>query len=305
MGNEDKRRPDDESDAPPESGDAPQDASAAQGDDDVAVEGDDPAAPALDPAVVRRFLGSKAALDVAKAAIRPLVPAQEVDDLASDAVVRAMRAPPPRTQAALVSWLGEIARRTAIRWLEKRARREKHEGPMPRRAAQEDAYTGEAIGEELVGADALGASYDPEGDEEPLELIGSYLDRIVEARDREVLEAIGEKAAGRSYKDICDERGWTQAQLSNRLLRFKNKYGPRVRRRNRWMLALWLFAAVIFAAAIAVLWWLLGRDDIRSDPAHVPELRPVPSASASAAPEEPFTPALPTGDGGGGGDKPR
>jgi DNA-directed RNA polymerase specialized sigma24 family protein len=106
--------------------------------DDLVVEGDDPAAQDLDPAILRRFLSSQRALNVAAAAIKPMVPAQQVADLATDAVIRALRARKPRVEAVIPAWLAEIARRVAARYLEKKKRRAKYEGPMPVRKARED-----------------------------------------------------------------------------------------------------------------------------------------------------------------------
>jgi DNA-directed RNA polymerase specialized sigma24 family protein len=238
-------------DPPIEEGDPP-------GTDDERVAGDDPNAPALDRAVVTRFLGSKAALDVARAAARKVIPSEHVDDLTADAIARALRARPPRREEALVAWLTRIAERTAARWLQKRARRAKYEGPMPVHVAREDDYTGEVV-DDGTGAEV---GYDAEGDPEPLALLGPQLDRLVagNAKEEELRAILREHAGGKSYKQICAERGYTEAQIANRIHRMKIKYGSRIRRER--MIIFWLKGlawAAALAAAAGVLWWLLQR----------------------------------------------
>jgi DNA-directed RNA polymerase specialized sigma24 family protein len=244
---------------------------------DVPVEGDDPQAPPLDAAVVRRFLSTRQARSIAENAIRKLVPRDQVEDLATDALVRALRAPPPRTEIVLPGWLAPIAVRTAIRWLEKRKRRSKYEGPMPTRDAREDDYTGEPIDDE----DAADAAHEPDDDTEPAELLGTHLDRLIgdHARDQEVRAFIKESSeGGKTYAEIAAARGLTEAQVVNRIKRFKKKYAARVKRRRQLMVVLWaLGAGLVAAIAIALAWWLLHRvpDDIGPDPSP-----PAPSASA-------------------------
>jgi DNA-directed RNA polymerase specialized sigma24 family protein len=260
---------------------------------DVPVEGDDPDAPPLDPAIVRRFLNSQRALDLAKIPIRKLVPKGQVDDLAGDAILRALKARPPHLEAVLPAWLMTIAERTAIRWLEKHNRRKKYEGPMPTHVAREDDYTGEAIETD----DPADTSYDPEADPEPTELLGDHLRRLVgeHVRDGEVLDMVHEHSEdGKTYAEIADARGLTPAQVANRILRFKAKYGARVKRRRQLLAVLWAAGAGLLAAAlIALAWYLLhrGPDDIGPDPS-----RSVPSAAPSASASTPlFLQALPPG----------
>jgi DNA-directed RNA polymerase specialized sigma24 family protein len=255
-------------------------------DDDEPVEGDDPEAPPLDPAVVKRFLGSKQARDVAIAAIRRLVPKQEAEDLATDAIVRAMRAKPPRLEAVLVSWLTTIADRRAIRWLEKRKRRQKYEGAMPTKAAREDPYTGHALEDDGAG-EAARAGYSPDEDDEPGEMVGDHLVRLIggNAKELEVLGWIRERAEGKTFKQIAAERGLTEAQIANRIYRLKLKYQKPVERRRQRMMILWLLggAVAVAVALAALLYWLLHRE-VRS------YYKPPPAPSASST-----TPSFPEG----------
>jgi DNA-directed RNA polymerase specialized sigma24 family protein len=260
-------------------------------DRDLTVEGDEPSAPRLDPGVVRRFLSTPATLTIARNTIRQLVPRGEVEELAADTMVRALTAPPPRVERVLPGWLAEIARRVAIRWLEKRGRRAKHEGPMPQHVAQEDAYTG-AVADDEGDSDP---AYRLEADDEPGDLLGAHLDRLIgtHLHDQETRAILREHAEeARSYADIAAARGLTEAQVANRILRFKKKYAPRVKRRRDLLLVLKLFGGVaLAAAALVALWWLLHpAPEIGPDPS-VDEPSPAPSATASA---EEFNAAGPT-----------
>ena len=287
----DGEAPDDDAEAP--DGDAP-----APDDDEGPLEGDDPTAPPLPPAVVRKFLGSKKALEVAKAAVAKLVPSQEVNDLVALALEDALTAPPPHAEAALVSWLYRIARRRAVDWLRRRARRKKYEGAMPSDVAREDDYTGEALeddGGNAEDAGGDGAALDADAIEEAEEMLGPHLERLVgdNAKERELLDMLRERANGKMLKTIAAERGYTEAQINNRIQRFKKKYEEPVRRRRQRLFLFKLFgvAAAIAVAAVLAWWWLHRDDAIRRDPSRAP---PAPSASASAAPPEPFMPANPT-----------
>jgi DNA-directed RNA polymerase specialized sigma24 family protein len=234
-------------------------------DDDGPLEGDDPSAPPLDPKVVRAFLASKKAHEVTTAAIAKKVPAQEVAELVAEALASALEAPPPRAEAALVAWLRRIARRRAADWLRKRKRRQKYEGAMPVQASPEDAYTGEPLDADADGpVSRAAASYDPESDDGPEDLLGDHLDRLVgaNAKDRETLAWIREHGAGKAYKSIAAERGLTEDQIGSRIYRFKQKYEGPVKQRRQRMVLLWLLAAGAAALALAVvLWWLLHREE--------------------------------------------
>src|ERR1019366_5610881 len=193
----------------------------------------------------------------------------------------------------LPAWLIQIARRRAIRWLEKRKRRSAYEGPMPTHVAREDDYTGEAV--ETV--DPSDTSYDPTSDEEPAELLGTHLHHFIgdHLRRQEVRAIIREHSEeGKTYTDIAAARGLTEAQIANRILRFKKKYATRVTRRRTLFAVFKVLGWLAFGAFVfAVTWWLLHRrsDDIRPDPS-----RAVPSSSPSSSSSAPvFLQALPPG----------
>jgi DNA-directed RNA polymerase specialized sigma24 family protein len=250
--------------------------------DDLAVEGDDPVAPELDPAILRRFLSSQKALDVAAAAIKPIVPAQQVGDLAAEAVIRALNARKPRAEVVIPAWLAEIARRVAARYLEKKKRRAKYEGPMPVRRAREDDYTGHKVEHHAV---AMGNYFDPDGPEDEEEMLDPFMDGIVLPHDRAILEVLREQGrTKKTYAALAAERGESEDQLWRKIHRFKVKYRPRVRRRRSVML--WIKRAAIGTgttiglAALGVLLYLLlhrRAEDMLPDPASLP----LPSATAS------------------------
>jgi len=253
MPDDPRRPPDDDDDGGPPD------------DDDGPLEGDDPSAPPLDAKIVRAFLGTKKAREVATAAIVKKVPAQVVEELVNEALADALEAPPPCAEAALVAWLHRIARRRAADWLRRRKRRSKYEGPMPTRAAREDAYTGAPVDEDAAGPPSRAeATYDPEQDDEAEDLLGDHLERLVggNAKDREVLGWIRRHGGGTAYKAIAAEIGLTEDQIASRIYRFKQKYYAPVKRRRQRMLLLWLFGAgAAVLAAVAVLWWLLHREE--------------------------------------------
>ncbi|HEY5318008.1 MAG TPA: sigma-70 family RNA polymerase sigma factor, partial [Solirubrobacteraceae bacterium] len=254
--------------------------------------------PPLAPAVVHRYLASTTAHSIAKKVLRKLVPKEQVEDLATDTLVRALKAPPPHTEAVLPGWFAQIARRRAIDWLRKTKRRKKYEGPMPVHVAREDDYTGQAIDTGDAAAISPSFSYDPSADADPAKLLGDELDHFIgdHARDREVREMIREHSDdGKTYAEIAAARGLTPAQVANRILRFKVKYSARVQRRRQILFGLALLKAAGWAAAILLsaflAWYLLrrGPDDIRPDPS-----RSVPSATPSASASAPvFLQALP------------
>jgi DNA-directed RNA polymerase specialized sigma24 family protein len=289
---DDDDEPADPADSPPDpSDDAPSDDDEDDDDKpepDIPVEGDDVTAPRIDPAIVRRFLDTKPAFTIARNAVRKIVPPDQVDDIATDALVRALRALPPHTEIVLPRWLAAIAERTAMRWLDKRKRRSKYEGPMPTHVAREDDYTGEAVDTEDAADTSDDPDYDPDNDEEPAELLGDHLDRLIgeHARDREVIAIIREASeSGKSYAEIAAARGLTPAQVANRILRFKAKYATRVKRRRTSLFFLKVFGWTAAAAvALVVAWYLFLRPrtaDIGPDPA-IFQPRITPSASASA-----------------------
>jgi DNA-directed RNA polymerase specialized sigma24 family protein len=254
--------------------------------DHLTVAGDDPTVPELAPALVRRFLSRQRALDIAAAVVRPVLPAQVVEDVAADAVVRALKARPPRVEVVLPSWLAEIARRVAARWLEKRARRAKYEGPMPVHKARTDDYTGHRIETHAI---PVGSLFAEDVAEEAEDLLDPYLESIVAPHDRPILEALREHATTKkTYAALATEREMSVDQLDRRIRRFKAKYAPRVHRRRDVMRYLWIVARVagVLVAAAVLVYVLLyvlffhhtpPKDDALPDPA----TRPLPSATAS------------------------
>jgi len=202
-----------------------------------------------------------------------------VEDLATDAVVRALKARPPCSEKALSSWLWVIARRVAARWLEKRARRAEYEGAMPVQKTVTDDYTGHEVETHAAPERSF---FDQDLADEAEDLIGRFLESIVAPHDRPILDVIRERAAGgKTYADLAAERNMSVDQLDRKVRRFKTKYAPRVQRRRTILLLLKLGAAVVVAVA-AILYFLLARrpppsNDALPDPA----ARPLPSATAS------------------------
>ena len=284
--------PDDEdedaedADAPPSSEDDPPPPP------DEPLEGEDPDAPPIDPALVKRFLATKEARAIALHAARKFVPSREVENVAQSAMVRALKATPPRSEIVLPAWFASVCRYEVADFVRKRKRRKKYEGKMPTRVAREDAYTGAPVEDD----DPVDPSYDPEADEEPDNLLGSHLDCLVagHARDAETRSFIREHAEEkRPYKEIAARRGLTEAQIANRIYRFTRKYERDVKKGRRETMLFWIFGGLAVVAAALVAWWLLRHhaEDIRPDPSRF-QPRPSPSASASTPV---FLQALPPG----------
>jgi DNA-directed RNA polymerase specialized sigma24 family protein len=274
MSDHDKKPPEKGNDVPPKDEGAPESGPRASHEDKRPPEGDAPRPPPIDRKVVRRFLESKKAWNVAKAAIAKVIPPEEVEDLVVEALADALASQPPHAEAALVSWLYRIAYRRAVDWLRKRTRREKYEGPMPTRAALEDAYTGESLddGGDLAGSDLAIA-------DEAENRLTSHLDVLIgdNAKERELREILREHAEGKTYKAIAAERGYTEDQIASRIRRFKLKYAKTLKRRRQRMLLLWLLGGLAIAGAVALLlWWLFYRGELE-DRRHV-EPWPAPTA---------------------------
>jgi DNA-directed RNA polymerase specialized sigma24 family protein len=257
--------------------------------DDDPPSGDDPKDPPVPAGVVRAFLSSPQAFEIATNVIRPIVPEGEVEELVGDALTEALVAPPPSKKEVLPGWLATIARRKAADWLRKNKRRKPYQGAMPTQVEGEDDYTGHA--DDRVEPGEL--AYDPESDEEPGDMLGGYLDRLVgdDARDREVRGWIHDKAEGKkTYAAIAKDAGLTEAQVAQRIHRFKVKYAPRVKKRQRMLLWLKIAAGIAVAAAIAIAWALWPAppkpETIERDPAALP----LPSATASGFPQAMPTP---------------
>ena len=252
--------------------------------DDLVVEGDDPDAPELDPRVLQRFFSRQKALDVAAAAVKGIVPAQEVNNIAAEAVIRAFRArKPPHLEAVIPAWLATIARRVAGKWLEKRKRRAKYEGPMPSRKKREDDYTGHRV---ETHPEPVGNFFDADGPEDPnVVLIDPFMDTIVAPHDRAILELLRKQAqTGMTYAQLAAERGESEPQLRRKIKRFKVKYTPRVKRRNAmvfWFKRGALTAVGLFAVGL-VLYFVFLRPAPKGDVLPDPATRPLPSATVSA-----------------------
>ena len=204
-------------------------------------------------------------------------------------MTRALTARPPRSEKVLPAWLWTIARRRAIKWLEKRKRRAKYEGPMPTHAPREDAYTGAVDPDDAEPAEH---AYDPQADDELGELLGSALDRFIggdNRRDRETRDMIRESAEDKkTYAQIAKERKTTEAAVAKRIQRFKEKYADRVKRRNRMML--WLKiggGALAFVVAAIIAYFVLRPPPpapIGPDPSQVHPSPPRPAPTSRAHP---------------------
>lgn len=261
---------------------------------DIEADGDDPAAPALPARVVTRFLSSQRALDIAADAVRSVVPPQQVDDLAADTVVAALRARPPRLEGALVSWLRTIASRVAIAWLERRKRRRKYEGRMPAEPPEQDPGAGDAG--DAGAVEPTRSFFDQDPEEDPGEMLDAFLERTVAPRDRPILEIMRERAAKKKpYYVLAGERDMTVDQLDGKLRRFKAKYAPAVRRRRDLMLILKL-GGLALAVAVGVVIWLLWPRAEKDTPHTDPTGLPSPNTARHAV-EDPFVSApAPTRD---------
>jgi DNA-directed RNA polymerase specialized sigma24 family protein len=204
------------------------------------------------------------------AIVHQKVPADEVEDLAQDALAEAARAferAPPSKDDVLVVWIATITRRVVADYWRKRGRRRKYEGPMPRApAAPSSAWDSES---RFTGGEArpiAQPSRDPrEGRVDQLDLEGTFLFRWLEGQvashslDRETFELVLEHGLReKTYQRIADERGIPLTVLSSRIFEFKKKYIPRYKRaKERAVLLIILFGVVIVALGV----WLLSRTD--------------------------------------------
>ncbi|HEY1697518.1 MAG TPA: sigma factor [Polyangiaceae bacterium] len=315
MTSRDDDPPSDDEDGSSPDEDPPSSEESPDSDDDGPPSGEDPSAPSIDPALVRRFVATSEARSIAERVITALVPEQAVEELVGDAFVAAIKARPPSSEDKLAPWFASIARRKAARWLEKRKRRAKYEGRMPARAAGEDEYTGEPVEAahdaredtaSVFGDDVPAAGVDlaEASDDDDDALLGGTLDRLIgdDADDRVTRDIIREKAeTKKTYAQIAKERGTTHNAVHLRVYRFKEKYGARVRRRNRMVFFGKLFAAVAAALAVGAILWAIfqPRDEIRPDPsmnepAHSASAEPSGFLQALPPPPEPTPPPQPS-----------
>jgi DNA-directed RNA polymerase specialized sigma24 family protein len=206
-------------------------------------------------------------------------PAFVVEEIAQEANIAAMMAKSrPRSTETMAAWLRTVVRRAVCHHF--------------RAGASDQKWLNRDEDVEEVGAEPVESPGD-------LWLIGDWLRPAVahDERDQETFELIGYKARGdKTDQEVADEHGMTYAAWTSRLSRFKKKYEPRWRRRERALLLLRFGGAAVVLTLVAyVLWRLLSS----VSPAHAPLPAPPPPVSAEPAPaptpsEEPFMPADPT-----------
>ena len=276
-------------------------------DDDDAPEGDDEACAPGEPLpleIVRAFLARKETVAWVFARVRAKVPEPLVEEIAQDALARALRSAHTATdESALGAWTGTITDREIADAHKKRKRRGTFEGPMPEAPLPRDE-AGEPVADDSVEAEearaAFDPSYDPARDDVRVQgwLMCRYLEQAVRgnARDAETLSWMMAWADGdKTYEQIAAERRISPGAIAKRVFLFKEKYLPRYRRYRNGMIVLWLTVAV----AVGVAVWLLLRPRAGAvEPIHAdPDFKPLPSASAPpvAPPDRPFEPAGPTG----------
>jgi hypothetical protein len=241
--------------------------------------------PRVTRAELRVFIGKPATYARARSIIAQKMKKQDVDDLVGEAIAEALETQEvnlPRV-ASIQAWFDRICRRRVAKRYVK--------------VAQDP---GDAMKE-----------VDPRVEPHPIandwRAEGWLLRRWMrqefasDPRDRETWAIMEELAQAEedeklSYKKLAERHGMTEAQLYKRMERLREKYRRRYEQwRNGMVVALlkWGAGAVVAGVAIAWIVWKLLQPtppaEIRPDPE---EERPVPSASASAAP--PFEPALPT-----------
>jgi DNA-directed RNA polymerase specialized sigma24 family protein len=269
---------------------------------DAAHSSHDAAAVQVTPALTRLFLAKKATRDRVREVVEYRVPRgtqeADVENLIQDANVRAMTTTSlARSVAGMRPWVSRITQNVVIdhfranavhlKWLNRSV--DVQELPPDPAAEGEEA--------EIPPAD-------PTAPPRPIEemderMLDSWLEKNVKSKaDRLTLEMLRQKArTGATNAQIAAELGITEKAYDNRVLRFKAEWIPKWKRHRREMrrnLALLIVAAVV---AALVGWWLYGRKSVEEiGPTTVPVLRPVPTASASAEPEQ-FNQAAPT-DGG-------
>lgn len=274
---------------------------------------DEPVDPKDDsPRVTRKelldFLSRPATLQRARGIVRQNVKGDDVEDVVSQAVADALAKTDDKLprRNSIQAWFDRIVRRRVADRHRKQARRKKHEGAMPEAPAVLDE-AGEPVEDPGDAVKDVEPSVDPHPIAEDWRAEGWLLRRWMrqevaeDPRDREtwaIMEELAdsEDGDGLSYKKLAERHGMSEAQLYKRMERLRAKYRRRYEEwRNGMFVALlkWGVAAVVAGVVIAwVAWWLLQppvAPEIRRDP---DELKPAPSASASAEP--PFEPALPT-----------
>ncbi|HEX8792727.1 MAG TPA: hypothetical protein VF765_17395 [Polyangiaceae bacterium] len=302
--------------APPTPDEADADEREGEAERDEGTEFDEPSdeekrdeSPRVTRAELTAFIGKPTTYARARSIIGHKVKGQDVDDLVGEAIAEALETEDenlPRTKS-IQAWFDRICRRRIAKRYAKLARRKKHEGAMPEAPAVLDE-----AGEPVEDPGDAVRDVDPSEEPHPIRsdwraegwLLRRWMREQVAAdpRDREtwaIMEQLAdaEDGEGLSYKKLAEKHGMSEAQLYKRVERLREKYRRRYEAwRNGMFLAFlrWGAAVVVGGVAIAwILWKLLVQPqppaEIRPDP---DELKPAPSASASAEP--PFEPALPT-----------
>ncbi len=190
--------------------------------------------------------------------VRKETPRSDIDDLVNDANIAALTSKSrPRSMETARGWLGTVtARAVAIHF---------------RRGAKHEKYLElEADVEELAA--------EPDDDLEPRMSISPWLASQVAGnpRDQETYEILRYKAeTGKSHAEVAADHAMTTAALKNRISKFKARYEPQWRARERMILVLLLFG---IGVVVAVLAWLL--------------LRPRPTSHELQPQGHPLVPAL-------------
>jgi DNA-directed RNA polymerase specialized sigma24 family protein len=296
----------------PSSGPSVDDEDAPTSDDDRPVPLDDAANDDDDGAVkvtrelTNAFLVKKATQARIREVVQARVPhgtqAADVEDLVQETSAHALDTDKlARSVPGMRPWISRIAQNLVIDY----CRRKGKDLQWLDRSVEVQELPPDDAAE---GEEAERPADDPTAPPRPIELaddrkLDPWLGQNVKtAADRLTLEMLRYKGATKKTNAaIAAEFGMTEAAFDRRLQRFKSKWVPawqrEQKRRDRDRAIVWVVLVVLALAAL--VWWWMHRpktEDIR--PTSVPVLLPVPSASASAGPEERFNQAVPT-DGGG------
>ena len=305
---ESKKDPPEPSSGPsPGAEDAPVSDEAPPASNDDAVNDDDDGAVKVTRELTNAFLVKKATQDrilkVVRARVPHGTPAADVEDLVQETTAHALDTDRlARSVPGMRPWISRIAQNVVIDY----CRRKGTDLKWLNRSVDVQELPPDEANE---GEEAERPADDPTAPPRPVEIVNerkldSWLGQNVKtAADKLALEMIRYKGAtGKSNAEVAAEFGMTESAYDNRVLRFKAKWVPawqrEQKRKQRELAIVWL-VLVLFGAAALVWWWLQRQktEDIR--PTDVPELLPVPSASATAEPveDERFNQAAPT-DGG-------
>ena len=293
---DDQRDDEDEGDEPPEPPPEPEDPS------------DD--SPRITRQELEAFLVLPETRRLGMALARLKVPEQEAEGIFSDARTDALRTKQLPRAKSVQSWFSTVCRRAIARWHRKRARRKKHEGPMPVAAAvlDEAGLPIEDPGDAVVDIDA---STDPTrenpvhegmlmrrwmsgavaGDETArvtFEILEEWMDATEDEDDDAKKNA--------TLRALAKKRGLTEDAFYKRYQRLKETYLPRYKRWRNGMIILFLLGAtlLIFVLSKVLPHKPLPPGDIRPEPSTHP-VAPVPSVPVKIDPKDTeFMPAEPT-----------